>query len=123
MRIQAQVQLRNCFIAASGNDGHGALGNASVAGLIGIRRLRSVSWPIHVAGVRTDEGDSVACTFEPIDKASAVSEGPPTFKRTNIAWNDPAAEKAMTSRLRSVLPRPDEAVRTASQEPSADRLS
>ena len=74
---QARVQLQSCFIAPSGNDESGTVDYASVSALIGIRRLRSVSWPVYVAAVRADEGQSLAFTYEPIDRASAMPEGPP----------------------------------------------
>ena len=75
--VQAQVQLRSCFVAPSGTDGRGALDYASVAGLIGVRRLRSISWPFFVAGWRNDKGEAIANTYEPIDRASTALEEPP----------------------------------------------
>ena len=74
---QARVQLQSSFIAPSGNDESGTVDFASVAGLIDIRRLRSVSWPVYVAAVRADKGQSLAFTYEPIDRASSGPEGPP----------------------------------------------
>jgi len=74
---QARVQLQSSFIAPSSNNEIGTVDYASVSALIGIRRLRSVSWPVYVASVRGDEGQSLAFTYEPIDRANAMPEGPP----------------------------------------------
>ncbi len=74
---QAQVQLHSCFIAPSGNGEYESLDCATVAGLIGIRRLRSVSWPVYVTSMRNDEGDAITCTYEPIDRAITAPDGPP----------------------------------------------
>ena len=76
---QAQVQLQSYFIAPSGNDGNGTIDCATVSGMVGIRRLRSVSWPLHVTSMRYDEGEAIECVYEPIYRESTAPEGPPTM--------------------------------------------
>ena len=76
---QAQVQLQSYFLAPSGNNGSGTFDCATLSGMVGIRRLRSVSWPLHVTSMRNDEGEVVECVYEPIFKGNTASEGHPTI--------------------------------------------
>lgn len=76
---QAQVQLQSYIIAPSGNNGNGIIDCATVSGMVGIRRLRSVSWPLHVTSMRNDEGEAIECVYEPIYSGSTAPEGPPTM--------------------------------------------
>ena len=63
--VQAEVSFKVFFMLPSGDDER-AVDLANLSGLVDLRRLRCVAWPVYRQRIYNDRGEAYSCQTEPI---------------------------------------------------------
>ena len=84
--VRAEVRIRSMFLAPNLSD-PSMLDQADVAGYAGLRRLRSVPWPMSYKAVYQDDGSSGTPPEDPIDVEGAYDSSLPLLREFCVPSN------------------------------------
>jgi hypothetical protein len=102
--VRAEARIRSMFLLPAADDPR-MMDEADIAGYVALRRLRQTPWPMSYRAAYTDDGSTDVPREEPIDLASASTDGHLQLVREFCNPRDLVINKVITPRaIRHELP-------------------